>query len=163
MLASSNTAGSVASTVVEFLPILDKLEDFNNLYVNDDYGKQYSALLTSLKQALTDLNVVDYTVSVGEPVDLGRMVVMETQAATATTIEGGGTTEDSVVLECLRPGLELEGNIVRCAQVIASAVDDDDDESLVEDDDSTTLEEGTGTEESEAAAEEPATDGENGN
>ncbi|KAL7578603.1 hypothetical protein ACA910_009754 [Epithemia clementina (nom. ined.)] len=113
MLASSNKAGSVASTVAEFLPVYDRLEELNNLYANDEFGKQYNALRSSLKQAMANLNVVEFAAAPGQEMNLSRMVVLESQYNEQQPVP-------NTVLQTMRPGLELEGFVVRPAEVIAS-------------------------------------------
>ena len=112
MLASSNKAGSEAATVAEFLPIFDTLYQLNVQYAEDEFGQQYNALLSSLKQAMMDLGVVDYEVAVGDPIDPLRMTVVESQTNDQQPAQ--------TVLQLVRLGMELEGNVVRPAQVIAS-------------------------------------------
>mmetsp|Transcript_36436 Transcript_36436/g.75833 ORF Transcript_36436/g.75833 Transcript_36436/m.75833 type:complete len:146 (-) Transcript_36436:272-709(-) len=112
MLASSNKQGSIASTLTQFLPIYDRLQELNQENQNDDFGKQYGALYTSMKQAFADLGVEEYSVQVGSNVDNFRMSVLDSHH--------DDTQAADTVLECLAGGLELQGNIVRPAQVVAS-------------------------------------------
>ena len=112
MLASSNKQGAVASTLAQFLPVYDKLGELNSAYEEDDFGKQYGALFTSMKQAFNDLGTAEYTVSEGDQVDSMRMAVIESEHSTAQPAD--------TVLRVISSGLELQGNVVRPAEVVAS-------------------------------------------
>mmetsp|Transcript_21392 Transcript_21392/g.27657 ORF Transcript_21392/g.27657 Transcript_21392/m.27657 type:complete len:266 (+) Transcript_21392:131-928(+) len=112
MLASSNKQGAVALTLTQFLPIYDTLDELNTAYSEDDFGKQYGALYTSIKQAFSDLGAVEYAVAAGDSIDKLRMTVLDSEHSDEQPAE--------TVLRVLRPGMELQGNIVRPAEVVAS-------------------------------------------
>lgn len=101
---------ATADVLQEFLPVLGKLDELKEKYGEDDFGKQYSGL--SLKAAFNNLGVTDFTVSVGDTVDKGRMLVVDSEHS-----------EDHPADTVLKPvslGLELKGNIVKMAECVAS-------------------------------------------
>jgi len=112
MLNSSNRSSSMAATLARFLPILDRLYDTKSQYGDDEFGKQYNALPGSLQAALSKLGVTDYTVSVGEKIDAERMVVVESEHSEAHPA--------NTVLRPVRMGMELQGNVIRPAECVAS-------------------------------------------
>mmetsp|Transcript_8540 Transcript_8540/g.18452 ORF Transcript_8540/g.18452 Transcript_8540/m.18452 type:complete len:140 (+) Transcript_8540:1754-2173(+) len=111
MLASSNKQGAVASILTGFLPVFDRLQELNQANADDDFGKQYGALYGSMQQAFADMGVKDYDVNVGDEVD-SRMTVLESVHSESQPA--------NAVLECVAGGMELQGNIVRPAEVVAS-------------------------------------------
>lgn len=102
----------MASVLSEFVDILATLESLQAKYSEDEFGKQYGALLGNMKNAFTQLGVTEFSVSVGDNIDTNSMDVVEEQQ-----IESG---EGNTVLECLSTGLEVSGNVVRPCQVVAS-------------------------------------------
>jgi molecular chaperone GrpE (heat shock protein) len=126
MLASSNKFTATATTVVEFLPALDQLEELRKKYGDDSFGKQYSAVTGAIKTAFATLGVTDYTIQVGDSINGSRMNVVESKYSTEYP--------QNTVIEVLSPGMELNGNIVRAAQCIASlGIEPNEEESKVED------------------------------
>lgn len=112
MVASSNKKGAVASTLTEFLSVYDKLEELNADYSEDEFGKQYGALWTSMKKAYIDLGTTEYSAAPGESIDASRMTVLDSEHSEEQPVD--------TVLRPLRSGMVLQGNMVRLAEVVAS-------------------------------------------
>lgn len=112
MLQSSNTYTATADIVREFLPSLDRLDHLRETYGDDEFGKQYNALPGAMRTALAELGVTEYAVAVGEPFDPSRMALVEERYSESVAPD--------FVLEQLRMGMELKGNIVRMAECVVS-------------------------------------------
>jgi len=112
MLQSSNKYAATAGVLTEFLPVLDRLQALREQYDNDEFGAKYSALAGGLRAAFTEMGVTEYTVNEGEPVDKSRVVVVDS--------EYSETVEKDTVLRPVAIGMELQGNVVRMAECVAS-------------------------------------------
>ena len=108
---SSNKYSSTASTLVEFLPVMDRLVELRNLYGEDEFGKLYNALPGAFHTAFKELGVTEYSIQEGEPVDRMRMTVVEEQHS---------ETPADTVLQVLSDGMELQGNVIRGAACVIS-------------------------------------------
>lgn len=112
MLNSSSKYSATAATLAEFLPIMDKLEDLKQKYSEDEFGKLYNALPGAMKTAFMELGVTDYTVTEGVPVDKMRMTVIDSEHSDSFAV--------NTVIRPLSAGMELQGNIIRAAEVVSS-------------------------------------------
>ena len=113
MLQSSNKYAATAAVLTEFLPVLDQLTATREQYDNDEFGRKYTALAGGMRAAFTELGVTEYTVAPGEPiVDPSRVVVVES--------EYSETIGANSVLRPVTIGMELQGNVVRPAECVAS-------------------------------------------
>lgn len=75
--SSKKNFAATASTVTEFLPVLDQLEALRETYYCDDpFGKQYIAVTGTMKTALTASGVSDYTISVGDMIDMNSSLIL---------------------------------------------------------------------------------------
>mmetsp|Transcript_21624 Transcript_21624/g.30300 ORF Transcript_21624/g.30300 Transcript_21624/m.30300 type:complete len:305 (+) Transcript_21624:72-986(+) len=108
---SENKFTARASVVKNFLPILDNLQSLDVEYEGDEFAKKYSALGWDFKNALKDLEMTEFSVQIGDAVD-GRVSVVD--EIYSEEISKG------CVVEVLRDGYELHGNVMRTAEVIAS-------------------------------------------
>mmetsp|Transcript_41060 Transcript_41060/g.118045 ORF Transcript_41060/g.118045 Transcript_41060/m.118045 type:complete len:256 (+) Transcript_41060:125-892(+) len=106
---SSNKSSAMAGIIRDFLPVYDKIESLKEKYANDEFGSKYGGL--SVGPTFSKMGVRDFTISEGDPVDLGRMDVVASEHS---------ENPKDTVLAVLSDGLELSGNIVRPAQCIAS-------------------------------------------
>lgn len=102
----------MAAVLNEFLSVRDRLEELQSLYSEDDFGKQYNALPSAMKAAFDELGVSDYTIGVGETIDDARCVVIDR--------EHSESIPKDAVIRPIRGGLELQGNVIRAAECIAS-------------------------------------------
>ena len=112
MLQSSNKYAATAGVLTEFLPVLDRLQALREQYDADEFGAKYSALAGGLRAAFTEMGVTEYTVNEGEPVEKSRVVVVDS--------EYSETVEKDTVLRPVAIGMELQGNVVRMAECVAS-------------------------------------------
>ena len=112
MLQSSNKFAATSGVLTEFLPVLDKLTDLRNQYQDDEFGEKYSALAGNMQSVYTEMGVTEFTVAPGESVDTSRMVVVDS--------EHSETAKANTVLRPLAVGMELQGNVVRMAECVAS-------------------------------------------
>jgi len=96
--------------LTQFLPVYDKLNELKAQYGEDAFGKQYNAL--GLQSSFASLGVTEFALALGDTVDASRMVVTESVHSDAAAA--------NCVLEPLSTGLELDGNIVRMAECVAS-------------------------------------------
>jgi molecular chaperone GrpE (heat shock protein) len=113
MLQSSDGNSATASLLMEFLPVWDKLTALRILHSEDDFGKQYNALPGAIISSFNAMGVVDFAVDAGVAVDLRRVRVVETQASDDVAAD--------TVLRAVAGGLELDGNVIRKAEVVASS------------------------------------------
>jgi molecular chaperone GrpE (heat shock protein) len=112
MLQSSNKFSATANVLKEFLHISDRLVELREKYNDDEFGQQYAALPGAMGTAFTQLGVTDFGVPAGSPIDPDRMIVVE-------SAHSADHPKDTV-LEALCGGIELNGNVIRMAEVIAS-------------------------------------------
>lgn len=113
MLQSTNKFSATAAVLTEFLPVMDKLMALREKYGEDDFGKMYNALPGAIKTGFTSMDCTEYEVAANEPVVTSRMVVVAT--------EPSDTVPKDCVIRTVVPGIELQGNMMRLAQVVASA------------------------------------------
>jgi molecular chaperone GrpE (heat shock protein) len=111
MLASSNKSGAMAGVLVSFLPVLDKLGMLQAQHGEDEFGKSYNALQGVMRQVYIDLGTTEYTVNAGDAVDKMRVDVIEAEHSDQPA---------DTVIRPLSMGLEIDGNVIRAAQCIAS-------------------------------------------
>jgi molecular chaperone GrpE (heat shock protein) len=112
MLQSSNKYASTAAVLTEFLPVLDTLGDLRDQYGHDAFGQQYNALPGAVKAGFVKMGTTEYTATVGAALDAARMTVIE-------TVHDDVAPKDTV-LQCVHPGLELQGNVIRPCLVVSS-------------------------------------------
>ena len=113
---SSSRSMSTANVVKEFLPIYDKMNSLKEKYANDEFGAGYSGL--SMTAAFNKMGVQEYTVNAGDRVDSFRMAVIESEYST--------TQPKNTVIKPLAMGLELDGNVIRAAECVASLGSEED-------------------------------------
>jgi molecular chaperone GrpE (heat shock protein) len=94
------------------LPVLDTLAELRDQYGNDAFGQQYNALPGAVKAGFVKMGTTEYTATAGELVDASRMTVIETAH--------DNVAPKDTVLQCVHPGLELQGNVIRPCLVVAS-------------------------------------------
>ena len=88
----------------------DKMEEMKAKYAGDEFGSKYGGL--SIAETFSKMGVTDYSVEAGQPVDNIRMAVVETEYSNEFA-------KDTVIRPTVG-GLELEGNVIRAAQCVAS-------------------------------------------
>jgi molecular chaperone GrpE (heat shock protein) len=113
MLQSTNKFSATAAVLSEFLPIMDKLMALREKYGEDEFGKMYNALPGAIKTGFTSMDCTEYEVAANEPVVTTRMVVVAS--------EPSDTVPNDSVIRTVVPGMELQGNMMRLAQVVVSS------------------------------------------
>lgn len=102
----------MAGVLATFLPILDTLGELQEKYGHDEFGKSYNALPSIMQQVYTDLGAVEYSIAAGDAVDPNRMNVVETVYSDEYPA--------NTVIQPLTLGLDMQGNVIRAAQCVAS-------------------------------------------
>lgn len=102
----------MAGVLASFLPVLDTLNDLQAQHGGDEFGKSYSAMPGIMRQVFTDLGSNEYTVATGDAVDKTRMDVVD-------AVYSDEIPADTVI-QPIALGWELQGNVIRSAQCVAS-------------------------------------------
>ena len=111
-MASSNKETSIANVLRDFMVVKDKLDALKDQYETHPFGKQYTALAGNLNSAFSAMGVSEYTANAGEKIDPTRVLVVDEVYST--------DFDKGTVVELLKPGLELKGNIIRLAECVGS-------------------------------------------
>ena len=101
---------ATANVLREFLPVYDKMNQLKEKYADDEFGSKYSGL--SMTPTFNKMGVQEYTLAEGDPVDNFRAVVVDSEYST--------THPKDTVIRPTAMGLELEGNVIRSAECVAS-------------------------------------------
>ena len=107
---SSSKQGSTANVLKEFLPLLDEMSALKEKYAGDDFGTKYGNL--NLDATFAKLGVQELTVNKGDLRNAQTMAVMREEESTEVAKD--------MVLTVESTGLELEGNVIRPANVVIS-------------------------------------------
>lgn len=89
----------------------DRLNELKEKYGDDEFGTKYSGL--TLKPAFSKMGVEEYTVEAGATVDNVRMNVVESEYSSEYAKD--------TVIRPVTMGMELEGNVMRPADCVASS------------------------------------------
>jgi len=116
MSSSNNQEASKASSIQNFLPFYDSLEDLKEKYSANEFAQGYGAL--SLKPSFKQLDVVDFTLNAGEPLNRSRGKVVGSEYSN----EYG----KNVVLRVEKGGLELNGWVIQLADCVVSLGSEED-------------------------------------
>mmetsp|Transcript_1360 Transcript_1360/g.3228 ORF Transcript_1360/g.3228 Transcript_1360/m.3228 type:complete len:254 (+) Transcript_1360:114-875(+) len=110
---ADNQLGARASVLQSFLPVLDELDALGQKYEGNAFASTLdSGLRSELNTQLGSLGVSEYGVGAGDAMDIGRVVAVEEQYSEEVA--------KGSVIQIIRPGLEISGNVVRPAEVIGS-------------------------------------------
>ena len=111
---ADNKMAARASVLQSFVPVLDELDEVGRKYQGNSFASTLdSGLRSELENSLMELGVKEYTVGVGDAIDgIGRVVAIEEEYSEEA---GKGT-----ILQVLKTGLEISGNVVRPAEVVGS-------------------------------------------
>jgi molecular chaperone GrpE (heat shock protein) len=112
-MQASDGNSATASLLADFLPVWDTLQALEAKYGEDEFGMKYNPLPAAMKSAFGEMGVVEFVVSEGDAVDLRKMKVVEKEASADVAVDK--------VLRSVAAGLELDGNMVRKAQCVASS------------------------------------------
>lgn len=111
-MADSKSAAT-ASVLQSFLPALDEMEVIGARYEGNSFaGTLQSGLTLEFQNNFKELGVSEFGVESGDEVVMGRVVAVEEQFSEEF---GKGT-----VITPLKSGLEIQGNVVRPAECVAS-------------------------------------------
>lgn len=111
-MADSKSAAR-ATVLQSFLPVLDEMDAIAAKYEGNAFaGTLRNGLTSEFQNTLKNLGVEEFSVASGDDVVLGRVVAVEEKYSEEF---GKGT-----VIAPLKSGLEIQGNIVRPAECVAS-------------------------------------------
>jgi molecular chaperone GrpE (heat shock protein) len=96
--------------LADFLPVYDKLNELQEKNAEDEFGRKYGGL--SMGPTFTKMGVKEYAVEVGATLDNFRMAVVES--------EHSSDFDKGTVIRPVAMGMELEGNVIRAAECVAS-------------------------------------------
>jgi molecular chaperone GrpE (heat shock protein) len=113
MLQSSNKYTATATILTEFLPAMDALNSLKERYENNDFGKMYNALPDAIRTGYISMGCTEYTIESNTMFDPNRMTMIDAEPSTTVPKDG--------VIRTVIPGMELQGNSIRLAQVVTSA------------------------------------------
>jgi len=116
MSSSNNQQASQASSIQNFLPFSDLLEDLKEKHSENEFAQGYAAL--SLKPTFKQLDVEDFTLNVGEPLNRSRGKVVGSEYSN----EYG----KDVILRVEKDGLELNGWVIQLAECVVSLGSEED-------------------------------------
>lgn len=102
----------MAGVLTSFVPVLDTLGELQEKYGEDDFGKSYNALESVMRQVFTDLGASEYSIATGDAVDETQMDVVMSEYSEEFPA--------NTVIKPLSMGWELQGNVIRAAQCVAS-------------------------------------------
>ena len=102
----------MAGVLASFMPVLDSLTDLQEKYGDDEYGKGYNAMEGIMRQVYTDLGSNEYSIATGDAIDKSRMDVVDAFYS--------DEFPTNTVIQPLTMGWELQGNVIRSAQCVAS-------------------------------------------
>lgn len=110
---ADNKSSARASVLQSFLPVLEDLDVVGARYEGNAFAKSLEGGIRSeLENALGELGVSEYVVDGGQAMEMGRVVAVEEVYSEEF---GKGT-----VVQALKSGLEISGNVVRPAEVVGS-------------------------------------------
>lgn len=107
-----NKFAARVGVVETFLPVLDDLDAVGRKYEGDEFAKSLGALRAEFMNALQELGVVEYEAKAGDSVD-GRRIVAASEEHSEECAKG-------TVISLVKNGFEIQGNIVRPAECVAS-------------------------------------------
>merc|ERR1712157_573309 len=114
--SSNNRIASQASSIQNFLPSYELLEELRAKYADNEYAQSYSAL--SLKNTFQQLGVVEFDAIVGEAMDRSRCKVAGE--------EYSNEYSKGTVLDVVKSGMELNGFVIRLAECVVSLGSEED-------------------------------------
>jgi molecular chaperone GrpE (heat shock protein) len=112
MLQSSNKYSATAAILTEFIPALDTLRSLRESFRDDAFGQMYNALPGAIQTGFTSMGCTEYDVPMNDPIVSSRMIVVHTEPSLTVPLHA--------VIRTVVPGMELQGNMIRLAQVVTS-------------------------------------------
>lgn len=111
---NTDSRGAARATVMRsFVPVLDELDAVKVRYEGNSFAKTFDAGLRSeFENSLRDLGVLEYVAESGQKIDVARVVAVKE--------EHSEEFAKGTVIQALKSGLEISGNVVRPAEVLGS-------------------------------------------
>lgn len=106
---SSSKSSATATILADFLPVYQKMDELKNKYSSDDFGSKYGGL--SIATSFEKMGVREFSVLEGEIVEGNRVTVIDREYS---------NFDKDIVIRQTNPGMELDGNVIRAAECIAS-------------------------------------------
>jgi len=110
--SATNQVASKANILKTFLPTLDTLKILEAKYADNEFASGYGAIPRDFENCLKGLDVTEFTVEVGSKIDLMRCV--------AISEEFSESDEAGVIMRVEKDGFEVQGNVIRFAEVVSS-------------------------------------------
>jgi molecular chaperone GrpE (heat shock protein) len=109
---TSSRSSATAAVLTEFLPVYDKMNALKEAYADNEFGSKFSGL--TMNPTFSKLGVnTDLTVAVGDTVDYRTMKIVESRHS--------DEFDKDIVMEVVSANVvELEGNVMRPAEVVVS-------------------------------------------
>lgn len=114
VMNSSSKSSAMAGVLRDFVPVYEKMESLKAKYQDSLFGSKYSGL--SIGPTFAKMGVKEFSVAEGEPVDLIRMKIVGSEVSAVAK---------NTVIRQVKPGLELEGNVVQPAECVSSLGDEE--------------------------------------
>jgi len=114
-----------ASVLQEFLPVLDELQAADQKYAGNNFADNYSKLSANFKKVLEDLEMSDFNPEIGTKIDTRRCNVVD-------KVYSEEIGKDCVV-SARTIGYELQGNVMRMAEVVSSLGSESAEKEVTED------------------------------
>lgn len=114
LLKNAEVVG-IANVVQQFIPIYESLESLTETYAGNKFGEMYAPLASSFKEVLMSemgLGITEIEQAVGEP--------LNTLTTTSIRKEYSSEYEKGTVIEIVKPGLGLKGNVIKFAEAVES-------------------------------------------
>jgi len=109
---NNNEEASRATTIQEFLPVLDELRNLDVTFSDDEFAKSYTALGKQFESSLTGLGLTQFSVAGGDELNRSRMAVVGE--------EYSDDVKKGIVMREERAGIEVTGNVIRLADCVVS-------------------------------------------
>ena len=113
-LETSNVGTATATIVQSFLPVMDEFNALREPYQDDVFGTKYLGLVGAMNAALKSLGVEEFSVEAGS----------STPPVSRVTVVGEEPSEEfekGAVIRTVKAGMELDGNVMRMAEVVVSS------------------------------------------
>jgi len=116
---------SRAVVLQEFLPVLDELQAADQKYAGNNFADNFSKLSSNFKKVLEELEMSDFSPEIGTKIDTLRCNVVD-------KVYSDEIGKDCVV-SARTIGYELQGNVMRMAEVVSSLGSEIAEEEVTED------------------------------
>lgn len=111
--SNSNLQAAKANILQSLLPNLDDLNNIVYNYSNNEFAQSYSALRNDFASSLASMGVSEYIPEIGSVMDTRRCHVLSEQ-------EVDEVDDAGIILSVEREGYDVDGNVIRLAEVVVS-------------------------------------------